>query len=444
MPAFPSPLSILAFGLFVNVAQDPWQDDLKYHAGSVLQTAPQGYRTVAAPMKGAKVLATAEGPARVEVAALVGEGGGRFYRTEASYRGMEESGSAGVWITGGGTEVLPPLPRLLRRGVGEDPDSGENLTIEAHEEIVERQPESRWPGTVVEQPDRWFPAALLAVGEDAEGRTTVDFQLFTHTDAATSGYPFSAPSYNEITSGMPGARVRLSSRPDRVNVRLLIEGPSPVLPLMSPGLVYLAAFSKGTLVRLSLGGDAWTEAAPVSRLGAPVFKNEGKPVFGFAATEFTRDGAVTPIRVLPDRIAGADYTQYQLISDMGAPFDEYSPPEFQGNWTLEIERDLTTTLLAPLYDGRGAPGMLEIEGLTLDPAPAAANPDKITEERFAAFRGFIPQKTDAGVFGEGWKSILEHKLGEIPAAQRARDRGRGILTSRTMGPFTFSSRSRRP
>ncbi len=408
----------LAFGLSVSVAQDPWQDDLKYYAGSVLLSAPQGYRTVAAPMKGAKVVATTEGPARVEVAALVETGGERFYLTEASFRGMAESGAAGVWITAGGTEVLPPLPRLLKRGVGEDPDSGENVTIEAYEEIVELQPESRWPGTIVEQPDRWFPAALLAVGEDAEGRTTVDFQLFTHTDAATSGYPFSEPSYNELTSGKAGARVRLYSRPDRVNVRLLIAGPSPVLPLMSPGLVYLAAFSKGELVRLSIGGDAWTESAPVSRLGAPVFKNEGKLVFGFAATEFTRDGSVTPIRVLPDRIAGADYTQYQLISDMGAPFDEYSPPEFQGNWTLEIERDLTTTLLAPLYDGRGAPGMLELEGLSLDPAPAAANPDNITEEQFAAFRDFIPPKTDATVFGEGWKSILEHKLGEIPAAQR--------------------------
>lgn len=408
----------LAFGLSVSVAQDPWQDDLKYYAGSVLLSAPEGYQTVTAPMKGAKVVATTEGPARVEVAALVDAGGERFYLTEASFRGMAESGAAGVWITAGGTEVLPALPRLLKRGVGEDPDSGENVTIEAYEEFVELQPESRWPGTIVEQPDRWFPAALLAVGEDAEGRTTVDFQLFTHTDAATSGYPFSAPSYNEITSGKPGARVRLYSRPDRVNVRLLIEGPTPVLPLMSPGLVYLAAFSKGELVRLSIGGDAWTESAPVSRLGAPVFKNEGKLVFGFAATEFTRDGAVTPIRVLPDRIAGADYTQYQLISDMGAPFDEYSPPEFQGNWTLEIERDLTTTLLAPLYDGRGAPGMLELEGLSLDPAPAAANPDNITEEQFAAFRDFIPPKTDATVFGEGWKSILEHKLGEIPAAQR--------------------------
>lgn len=415
-----------AFSAFVSVAQEAWRDDVKYYAGPVVLTALEGYRAVSDPAAGAKVTGTTEGPARVTVAALVENGGQRFYMTDASFSEMVGGSGAPVWITAGGTEQLPALPRLLKRGTAEDPDSGEEVMVEAYEETVTLQPESRWPGTVAES-ERFFPAALLAVGEDAAGRTTVDFQLFGHTNASTRGYPFSEPSYNEITNGKAGARVRLYSRPGTINVRLLIEGPSPVLPLMQPGLVFLAGFAEGSLVRLSLGGDAWTEAAPVSRLGAPVFKNDGKLAFGFGATDFTGAKAVTPIRVLPDRIAGADYTQYKLISEMGAPFDEYSPPEFQNAWTLHIERDLTTTLLAPLYDGRGAPGMLELEGISLDPAPAAPNADNISDEVFAAFRDFLPTKTDPAIFGVGWKSILEDKVGEIPAAQRVPETGGGEL-----------------
>jgi hypothetical protein len=417
MRTFPTFLFLTVFLVSVSVAQESWNDDVKYYGGPVVLTALEGYRTVSAPAIGAKVTGTTDGPARVTVAGLVENGGQRFYMTDVSFSEMVGGNGDPVWITAGGTEQLPALPRLLKRGAAEDPDSGEEVMIEAYEETVTLQPESRWPGAVAKS-ERFFPAALLAVGEDAAGRTTVDLQLFMNTDASTWGYPFSSSSYNEISSGKPGAQVRLYSRPGTINVRLLIEGPSPVLPLMQPGLVFLAGFAEGELVRLSLGGDAWTESAPISRLGAPVFKNDGKLAFGFGATDFTGAKAVTPIRVLPDRIAGADYTFYKLISEMGAPFDENSPPEFQNAWTLDIERDLTTTLLAPLYDGRGAPGMIELEGLSLDPAPAAAAPENISDEVFAAFRDFLPTKTDPMIFGEGWKSILEHKLGEIPAAQR--------------------------
>jgi len=398
-------------------AQEPWEDDLKLYSGPVALTAPQGYQTHGAPIAGIVSTGAVEGPAKIEVAGFVETGGQRFYLTEASQKAFFDSGNDRVWITAGGSEQLPALPRLLQRGPGEDPDSGEEVMIEAYEEIVTLQPESRWPAPAA-KPEKVFPAALLAVGEDAGGRTTVDFQLFMNTNAVTSGYPFAEPSYKELTTGKAGALIRLYSRPGTVNVRLLIEGRSSVLSLMQPGLVFLAGFTDGSLTRLSLGGDAWSESAPVSRLGAPVFKNEGQLAFGFTATEFTSPAGGIPLRVSPDRLAGADYTQYKLISEMGPPFGEYNPEEFQGNWTLHLERDLTTTLLAPLYDGRGAPGMIELEGLSLDPAPPAPNADNISEEQFAAFRSFPSGRTETAIFGEGWKSIIEAKLGEIPASQR--------------------------
>jgi hypothetical protein len=362
------------------------------------------------------VTGTTEGPARVSVAALVENGGQRFYMTEASFGDMLGDRGAPVWITAGGTEQLPALPRLVKRGPGEDPDSGEEVMIEVYEETATLQAESRWPAATA-VPTKNFPAALLAVGEDAEGRTTVDLQLFMNTNGAQTGYPFAQPSFNELSNGKGGALVRLYSRPGTVNVRLLITGPSPVLPLMQPGLVFLAGFAEGELVRLSIGGDAWTDAAPVSRLGAPVFKNDGNsPSDSAPPISPGRGRHSDPGRARSHRRGRLH--QYKLISEMGAPFDEYSPAEFQNAWTLHIERDLTTTLLAPLYDGRGAPGMIELEGLSLDPTPAAPNADNLSEEVFAAFRNFLPAKTDSTIFGEGWKSILEHKLGEIPAAQR--------------------------
>lgn len=396
-------------------ALEPWEDDLKNYNGTVEITVPQGYQTVAAPSAGAATKGVVAGPVKVAVVGFVEAGGQRFYLSEEERDQWLDAGEAPTWIAAGGTEQLPALPKLLKRGPGEDPDTGEEVMIEAYEETVAILPESRWPAETA-QAEKFFPAALLAVGGDDSGNTIATFQLFLNSDASTAGYPFAQPSYRELTSGQPGARVRLYSRAEPVNVRLIVSGQSQVLPLLQPGLVFLAGFSEGSLVRLSIGGDAWSETAPVSRLGAPVFRRDEALAFGFLATEIK--GAGVPFRILPDRIGGADYTQYGLISQMGAPFDEYSPAETQDSWTLHIERDLTTTLLAPLWDGRGAPGMLELEGLSLDVAPPGPDPENFTEEDYAAFRHSLPAKTDPSLFGEGWRSILDGKLGEIPAAQR--------------------------
>jgi hypothetical protein len=43
------------------------------------------------------------------------------------------------------------------------------------------------------------------------------------------------------------------------------------------------------------------------------------------------------------------------------------------------------------------------------------------------FSNFLPTKTDPAIYGEGWKSILEHKPGEIPAARRIPESGGGEL-----------------
>lgn len=399
---------------FTSSAQEVWEEKVRNFSGSVTLSAPGGYRIFANPIDGAKETGTVAGPTSVNVLGFVETEGTRYFVTEASVLQWIDTGAPRVWITAPDAQ-LPPLPTLLKRGPGEDPYSGEEVMIEAYEETVEIHPHSRWPDAIAKADD-YFPAALLAVGEDATGNTTADFQLFMNSDADRNGYPFVEPYFGGPDVGMVGAVIRLYSNPSVVNFRLTINGRSPVLPVLQPGLVFLAGFSEGSLVRLSIGGDVSSETTVVSSLGAPVFRRSEKLTFGFTATEVTGDGV--PLHVIPDRIAGADYTQYALISEMGAPFDKYSPPEYQNGWTLHLERDLTSTLLAPLYDGRGAPGMIELEGLSLDPAPAGPAPENFTAEQYAAFALKIPQKTDPSLFGEGWISILDTKLGKIPEIQR--------------------------
>src|SRR5690606_32437696 len=106
------------------------------------------------------------GPTKVAVVGFVEAGGQRFYLSEAENNRWIDTGDAPVWIAPGGGEQLPALPRLLKRGPGEDPDSGEEVMIEAYEETVAILPESRWPAAEAKA-EKLFPAALLAVGEDA-------------------------------------------------------------------------------------------------------------------------------------------------------------------------------------------------------------------------------------------------------------------------------------
>ena len=62
--------------------------------------------------------------------------------------------------------------------------------------------------------------------------------------------------------------------------------------------------------------------------------------------------------------------------------------------------------------------MIELEWLSLDPAPAGPDQENFTAEQYTAFAEKIAPKTDPALFGEGWQSILDTKLGEIPEIQR--------------------------
>jgi len=417
-------LSLALVFLFLSSlhAQEPWEDDLKRYLDVVELSAPSGYKTHATPVAGAAATGEIAGPAKIEVIACVESKGTRFYATEESYQRWIKTQAGLVWISCGGTEVLPPMPRLVSREPGIDPNSGEDALIELYEDDYPVLPETRWPIPATDGRIHAFPAAVLSSKPGPDGRWLVDLQLFPNGDATLAPYPFTNPSFREMGNGSAYTIQRLISRPDRASVRLEIDlakgqPTTPPMEMIAPGMVFLASFQDGALVRLSVGGDAWSEGAPVSRLSTPVFKRDEVLHFGFLATRITGE-TTTSITVTPDLVAGADYTKYSLIEAMGAPFGEYDPGEFQTNWTLHLESDLKTRLLAPLYDGRGAPGMLELEGLDLDPVAPAAGARAYTADQLAAFAGLIPTGFEPGAVPDGWNSIMQGKLGKVPAAQR--------------------------
>jgi len=415
-------LSLLFLFLSSLHAQEPWEDDLKRYLDVVELSAPSGYKIHAAPVAGSAATGEIVGPAKIEVIACVESNGTRFYVTEESYQRWIETQAGLVWVSCGGTEVLPALPRLISREPGIDPNSGEDALIELYEDDYAVLPETRWPSPAIDGSVHAFPAAVFSSKPGPGGRWLVDLQLFPNGDANFSPYPFTGPSFREMGNGAAYTLQRLISRPDRASVRLEIDlakgqPTTPPMDIIAPGMVFLASFQDGAIVRLSVGGDAWSEGAPVTRLSAPIFKRDELLSFGFLATRITGE-ATTSITVIPDLVAGADYTKHSLIEAMGAPFDDFNTGDFHTMWTLHLESDLKTRLLAPLYDGRGAPGMLELEGLDLDPVAPDAGATVYTADQLAAFSELIPAGFEPGAVPDGWNSIMQGKLGKIPAGQR--------------------------
>lgn len=422
-PQLPLPfvfLIVLSLIPSLSRALEPWEDDFKRFLNPIEIELPGTFQTYSSPTAGEAPVAEKTGPVKMLVTGFVEVSGKRFYVTEASYSRWIDTQSGLVWISAAGGEKMPPLPTFLFRKPGVDPNSGEDVMVDAYEENYSVLPVSRWPGPLSQSKNQnldSFPAAVLSAEPGDGGLWTVEFQLFPNGDAFSGKYPFSEPSYRELNSGAPSPLVRLISKPDRATFHLEMAATGRDSKIViAPGMVFLASFREGSLVRLSMGTDAWSEISPVSTLSAPLFRRGEALEFSFVATRIKTDPVGFEVR--PDRILGADYTKYDLIAAMGAPFDEYSPAEYQTGWTLALEADLTTILYAPLYDGRGAPGMLELEGLDLDPAPTPAGPPVYSADDLAAFRSVLSGMLPTGATPDGWKSILKTKLGQIPTSQR--------------------------
>lgn len=427
-PALSKTLAALAL-TFVATAvtgQDDWNDKFKRFKHPVTLSAPGGMKVLDRPAVDATVVGATTEPQRGVVSGFVPMGNLRFYVTKESYDAWIDTGKNPSWVFFDGKEILPPLPKLLRSVEGIDPDSGEDALIEVYQTTSRIDAASKWPIADPGQYDAFFPATVKLGGPVGENEWEVLFELHPNKNAPLFNLPFTDDSFEEMMSGQsPYKVVRLLANPSETKHVLSGTGNREnILSLLRAGCVYLAAFKDGKMVKLSTGGDAWSATAPTSRLSIPVIRRDEKLSFLFYAS--SRTGVPMQIQCTPDRITGADYTKYSLIEDMGAPFlpGSANDIETQTNWTVSIHSDENIALSAPLWDGRGAPGMIELEGIDLEPEPATTQTAPELQSNLyswmpiTTFAKELPPEVDQQVIPAGWMPLTKGKIGSIPATQR--------------------------
>ena len=408
-------------------AQENWNDHFKPFSQPVEIEAPHGMKIYDRPALDAGLIGSITPPQRGVVAGYVESGGQRFYLTIQSYHAWLDSETPPMWLNFSGKEILPPMPRLLESRNGIDPDTGEEALIEIYETTVVISPSSAWPMASVDHFDAFFSARIDDSTEIGDDGWELSLTLLPNGDAIPFGIPFTEPSFSEMISGKSTKIRRLIARPSAS--KHTISGDSNganILSTLRPGMVAKAAFHKGSIVEFSTGGDAWAAASPTSRLSIPAVKSYDEISFFFHASSM--NGFPCHIMLTPDRIRGADYTDYSLIENMGAPFQTgiYNEKENQTGWTIYVKCDQTIEIAAPLYDGRGAPGMLELEGISLEPKSDAllagtsiqAESGSGTTMTVEEFSRLPPPSLETHPAPAGWIPLTERKLGTIPEAQR--------------------------
>lgn len=389
-------------------AQEAWEDDFQRYPRPIEIGTPQGILLADAPgAPGAPILGNET--SSLVVAGFVEKGGTRYYVADESYQAWLDSQRPVAWtvIPGGG--ILPPRPPLLSKGPGIDPDSGEDAEIEVYEETVELAESAAWPLAPAAETDFVLPLKVESAIATEDGGWRATFTAFPNFDSDPARLGFPDPSFNQI--GQPGAYVirQLVSKPARKSVVLTGTAQAErILRVLQPGAVFAGRFADGKLHFLEVGDTM--PSVVTSTLSPPHFQQ----VMGWMAFRFrvsTLGGGSAEMAFSPDKISGADYTNYALIADFGPPFDDLAgiPEWTMSEWSIELHPDQTIHVVAPLMEGRGAPGALELESLGLGPS---------YEEEIALLENFTGDRPENLGAVPGWISILERKLGPVPEQQR--------------------------
>ena len=406
------PLLLLAWPTSVP-AQDDWQGDLQRFGLPVSAGAPQGFQVATTPGGPVDPSRTKTEATEVSVVGFVERGGTRFYLTEEGSDQWIDSGKPSYWLLIPGA-VFPEKPRLSSRQKGIDPNSGENVTIEVYEETVALASTTPWP---MEQPD--FPDVVLPVkvksAQTTEGEGwRATFTVYPSFESNIDKYAFPYPSSNQMNDPAFQVLRTLVSKPSLREIT--ITGTSraeQMIAVLKPGIVFNALFAGGKLYYLE-AGDTWPPIVPASRLSPPQFLNLlGLKTFRFHLT--TLDGGHTLVEIMPDKITGADYTQYEPIARMGPPFDDQAglPRWLMNEWSIEVHCDQTVHVVAPLMEGRGAPGMLELESISLD--------ESDYDREVAALKTFFEVEPPPLPPDGNWNSIFEKPLGFVSEQQRVEE-----------------------
>ncbi len=408
-----------AAGIALALEFPAWENQMRRFDSAVTINAPEGITLMGAPESNAVVVGHISDAPAFKASAFVEAGGDRYYITAEALEAYYDSQKPPVWFNPVGQEILPPLPELVQSLPAIHPDTGENIIVDVYKESVDLAETTSWPlppQDPYENARRYTARVASAEAAGLEG-WKVNFVVYANPDAIAIGYPFHDLSMDDWDKGIRLKERRLISSPSNPNHTLSGTGNSAnILGVLKPGCVFNVSFDEhGRMRGLSAGTDAFIYENPCSRLGHAAFLREnGLLAFRFKATTMTASPSL--MRFTPNRISGADYTKYDLIENLGFPFDEatVNSAEYATDWVVDLSCDQSIELIAPLYDGRGAPGMIELEGLQLDGAPVAAAVTMTRDE----FADLPSPEWEAGELGPEWGVSLRNRIGPIPASQR--------------------------
>ena len=418
----------LILGLLIGMVVPPlaaqeWNPELRTFfsldgMGAELD-APEGAMVRQEPRSDAPILRTIPGPAVLRVTNYLEIGSERHYLT-ADARDLLFEGKATYWVTVPGTDrakfIAGTTPATLVKRETRDFFKTGPQTAEVYEETVNLTPVTQWGAEFRRaEIDFRLPLKVAAFREKEDGTWELDLTV----------YPAFESNIDRIPGPIPAAfddpYRALVTRPVQREIRVRgASGGAACRALFHPGTVWAGAFSEGRLQSMRIG---WHDIEPpyeVSRLSHPHVRQGEKLAFRFLANRLLADPV--EITLTPDRITGVDCTFYDQIALLGGPKGAESEPEFEDYQhrlrNIVVTPDGRVTVVAPLLDGRGAAGMLELESLGIGPG---------FEEELKALAAMGKAETPpAGDPGSPeWHSILTRALGEVPASQRGPETDRG-------------------
>jgi hypothetical protein len=307
--------------------------------------------------------------------------------------------------------------RLLKRETRDFFKEGP-VTAEIYEETAPLADLTEWgEGYRRAEIDFRSPAKVEEFRTTDDGGWELRLSVFPAFDSDTERIPGESPDWDGPHRVLIS---RLSQR--ETVVRGSSRGPE-LSALFLPGTVWAAALSEGRVQSLRLGYHDIQPPYEVSRLSPPHFTRSDPMRFRFLATRLL--GEPRAFELVPDRIVGVDWTNYEMMAQLGGPpTDEDREmleflPFFAGGtdhglWQVMVESDLSVTVVAPLMEGRGAPGMLELESIGLGPS---------FEDDLRALPEFAktpPTPLPAPESPE-WRLILTEPLGPVPVSQQGEE-----------------------
>lgn len=375
--------------------------------GTVID-APDGYTVLALPELRASVVRTDNRPAFFDAVRYVEQGGLRLYLPKEAFddKTWERKQVGWVFVHGNGRAEFnqTTIPaRLLKKEQRNDLKLGP-VNAEVYQETVPIAETTEWGASFRRaEIDFAMPVKVISFQELGESHWEVSFTVF--------------PAFNSDVARIPGPKPEFYDDPYRALITMpgrreaKITGQGRIdeyRNLLQPGTVWAAGVSEGRLQALSIGYSRLPPEVECSPLSNPAFHRGDRLSFRFLSTKL--DGSSVMLETTPDRIFGVDYTDYSNLArlrPMEDPGPEYVHPD---EWNIVLNSRMDIVVIAPLMEGRGGAGMVELESLDLGDA---------YEQDLKTLRAFWkippPEFSNADA---GWSLFLDVPMGEIPFSQR--------------------------